>query len=162
MTPSLTLPLDSLDRTRAVGMALGGALPERALCLFFGEMGAGKTTLIKAVCEGLGIAPEHVISPTYTLVNIYPGRVSVYHVDLFRIEDAEALLELDRGDWINLAGPTLIEWPELALPLLQGEDALELRLTAPPHPPERRELCLAGTGSSYEEVLRAMRQMGHV
>ena len=139
-----------------LGVALGGALPERALCLFFGEMGAGKTTLIKAVCEGLGIAPQHVISPTYTLVNIYPGRVSVYHVDLFRIEDAEAMLELDRDDWINPAGPTLIEWPQLALPLLQGEAALELHLTAPPQAPERRELRLTGTGGGYEDVLRAM------
>ena len=113
---SLTVPLDSLEATRRVGRAIGAALPRRAVVCFSGEMGSGKTTLIKAICEGLGIAPETVISPTYTLVNIYPGRVLVYHVDLFRIEDSAALLEMDRNDWINAAGPTLIEWPGVARP----------------------------------------------
>lgn len=160
---NVELNLDSLARTREVGNALGRALADsapRAVCLFFGELAAGKTTLIKAVCEGLGIAPEHVISPTYTLVNIYPGNLSVYHVDLYRIEDGEALLEFDRADWINPEGPTLIEWPEPALPLLGGEETLHLRLTDPFAGPEARGLQVSGAEEPYGEVLRALEAFG--
>lgn len=175
VTQELILQLDGLERTRSVGMTLGmtlgGALKEglsegpglaggQALCLFYGEMGAGKTTLIKAICEGLGLNPAHVISPTYTLVNIYPGRVSVYHVDLFRIERPEAMLELDRDDWINPSGLTLIEWPELALPLLEGEEVLELHLIAPPGSPRLRELRMLCAGASFDHVFAALRPPG--
>ena len=153
MQNRLKLNLQSLAVTREAGIVLGRALPERAICLFFGEMAAGKTTLIKSVCEGLGIAPENVISPTYTLVNIYPGPPAVYHVDLFRLEDAEALLELDPDDWISREGPTLIEWPEFALPLLAGRETLEVRLLTTG--PESRELTLAG-GAHYRGVLGAL------
>ncbi|MCZ6728070.1 MAG: tRNA (adenosine(37)-N6)-threonylcarbamoyltransferase complex ATPase subunit type 1 TsaE, partial [SAR324 cluster bacterium] len=82
MAHQLTLSLPTLQETRQTGMALGGALERGALCLFFGEMAAGKTTLIKSICAGMGIPAENVISPTYTLVNIYPATPTVYHVDL--------------------------------------------------------------------------------
>ncbi len=126
--------LPSAEATRAAGLAFGrglargATLPQRALVLVRGELGAGKTTFIKAACEALGIAPAVVISPTYTLVNVYPGTPTVYHVDLFRLERPEALLELDERDWINSAGPTFIEWPDVAAPLLAGRPALTVWL----------------------------------
>ena len=158
------MQLENLERTRTVGLALGTALENslgvgRSVCLIYGEMGAGKTTLIKAICEGVGIDPNHVISPTYTLVNIYPGRVSVYHVDLFRIEVPDAMLELDRDDWVNPSGLTLIEWPELARPLLEGEKLLELHLSAPPGEPDRRELRLLGPSEDFQAVFTALDPM---
>ena len=156
MQNRLKLNLQSLAVTREAGIVLGRALPERAICLFFGEMAAGKTTLIKSVCEGLGIVPENVISPTYTLVNIYPGRLSVYHVDLFRIEQADALLELDRADWINPEGVTLIEWPRVALPLLDGEPFLEVHMAHAPATPERRLLRLHDPAGIYGGVMREL------
>jgi tRNA threonylcarbamoyladenosine biosynthesis protein TsaE len=98
-----------------------------------------------------------VTSPTYTLVNVYPGPRSVYHVDLFRLERPEALLELDREDWVNPDGPTLVEWPEHARPLLAGEDVLELSLTPDPARPEARVLELSGDDALYGGVLAALR-----
>jgi tRNA threonylcarbamoyladenosine biosynthesis protein TsaE len=135
--------LEDLAATRRAGLALGGALPRDALVLCFGPMGAGKTTLIKSLCEAVGIVPAHVISPTYTLVNVYPGAVSVYHVDFFRLERPEALLELDHADWVNPAGITLIEWPEVALPLLAGEPRLDVWLDAVDGLPAARRIALA-------------------
>ena len=148
------LHLGSLDITRRVGLAIGAALPARAILLFFGEFGAGKTTLIKSICEGLGSAPATVISPTYTLVNIYPGTVPVFHADLLRLDSPQALAEMDRGDWLNPAGPTLIEWPQAALPWLEGEPVLRMDLAhAGDH---ERELALSGPADPYGPVFAAL------
>jgi tRNA threonylcarbamoyladenosine biosynthesis protein TsaE len=152
--PHITLYLGSLVATRRVGLAIGAALPQRAILLFFGELGAGKTTLIKSICEGLGIAPVTVISPTYTLVNIYPGTATVYHADLLRLDSPQALAEMDRGDWLNPGGPTLIEWPRAALPWLEGESVLRLDLShAGDH---ERVLALSGPADRYGPVFAAL------
>jgi len=124
----ISLFLPSSADTRAAGLALGRSLPHDAIVLLRGDLGSGKTTLIKAICESLGIVPAVVISPTYTLVNIYPGSPTVYHVDLYRLERADALTELDEGDWLNPGGPTFIEWPELAAPMLAGRATLSILL----------------------------------
>jgi len=151
----VTLELPSLAATRAAGRALGRALTVGAIVLLEGEMGAGKTTLAKSICEGLGIDPRQVISPTYTLVNVYPGTLWVYHVDLFRLESPEALLDMDRADWVHAPGVTLIEWPEAARPLLAGEPTLTVRLDAPASG-ERRRATLAGDVGRYGPAFAAL------
>lgn len=91
---------------------------ERLLCLN-GDLGAGKTTLIKAVCERIGVR-DMVSSPTYAIINEYltEGGQAVYHLDLYRIEKEEELLDIgtqeiiDSGDWC------FIEWPEIASALI--------------------------------------------
>jgi len=150
--------LESLERTQAMGIALGEVLEPGAICLFFGEMAAGKTTLIKSVCAGLGVKPEVVTSPTYTLANEYPGRVTICHVDLFRIDTTEALFDLDRQDWLQEESVNLIEWPDLALPVLEGERCLELWLSAPPLPEgeHRRDLKMVDPTGNYPAVFQAL------
>ena len=152
----LTLKLNSLADTHRTGLLLGQALPRWAIVLLEGGLGAGKTTLAKSICEALGIRPEIVISPTYTLVNVYPGHWPVYHVDLFRLETPEALLELDRDDWINPQGPTLIEWPETARPLLSGDRVLEITLGLVGTAPDSREMALSEDGEGYGPVFTAL------
>lgn len=153
-----TLTLDSLETTRRIGLLLGDSLPLRGVVLLAGELGAGKTTLVKAVCEALGVRPEVVTSPTYTLANVYPGRCPVYHVDLYRLETSEALLELDEDDWINPEGPTLIEWPEAARPLLAERELLELDLAHGAASPETREMILRAEPGFYDAVFDALFQ----
>jgi tRNA threonylcarbamoyladenosine biosynthesis protein TsaE len=149
----VTVSLRSAQDTRAAGLALGRALPPRALVLLRGELGAGKTTLVKAACEALGIAPATVISPTYTLVNIYPGPPAIYHVDLYRLERPEAMHDLDEGDWINPDGPTFIEWPEIAEPLLAGRPALRVTLS---HAATGRTLAAASAAPEYAAAVAAL------
>ncbi len=147
----MTSPIEVHDltvayHTKPVLWDIDLRLPEGKLIAVVGPNGAGKTTLLKAVCEGLGIAPQLVTSPTYTLVNVYPGARSVYHVDLYRLETPEALLELERDDWVQPDGVTLIEWPELARPLLAGEAVLELALELLPGRPQARHLTARASG----------------
>lgn len=159
LTPLRPVLLESLDATHRAGLALGSALPPRGIVLCAGTLGSGKTTLLKAVCEALGIAPQMVTSPTYTLVNVYPRPRSVYHVDLYRMEAPEALLALDRDDWVNPEGITLIEWPDFARPLLAGETLLELRLSHVPGRPAARLLDAEVTGAErhlYAAALAAV------
>ena len=152
----MQIELTSLDATRRLGVALGCALPERAIVLCPGEMGSGKTTLIKSICEGLGVRRETVISPTYMLVNIYRGLRPVYHVDLFRLSRVEELLEMDRCDWINSEGPTLIEWPEIAIPLLAGETFLTARMSLVTGADNHRLLSLAGDAEAFQAVFTTL------
>lgn len=148
--------LATLADTARLGALLAAHTPRDAVLLLSGEMGAGKTTLTKAVCAAWGIAADTVISPTYTLVNIYPGPVPVYHVDLFRLEATDALAEMDPADWINPAGPTLIEWPEVALPLLEGLPLLGIRLTAAPDAPAQREAALSADDPRFAPLFEAL------
>lgn len=120
--------LNSLSQTQALGQTLAAGLRTGDCVLLFGEMGAGKTTLVKSMAAALGINPDLVISPTYTMVNIYQGQTEVYHVDLYRLQQPEDLESFDRDDLICESGLTLIEWPELLLPLLEGQSCLSLRL----------------------------------
>lgn len=80
--------------------------------LFYGEMGAGKTTLIKGICTTLGSTHE-ISSPTYALVNEYEGdNYLIYHFDLFRLKSFEEVLDIGFEEYIDSDAICLIEWPE--------------------------------------------------
>lgn len=104
------------DETRAVGRRLGETLAPGAFLGIAGPLGAGKTRLVQGLCDGLGVDPREVMSPTFALVNTYRGRHPVLHADLYRIEDAE---EVEATGMLDEAATsvTLVEWidrvPEL-------------------------------------------------
>ena len=83
----------------------------------FGPLGGGKTTFVKGVTAGLK-AKDPVTSPTFVLLNVYSGKIPLYHFDFYRLEKAQQLEALNLEDYLYGKGICLIEWPELALPLL--------------------------------------------
>lgn len=96
--------------TEAAGRALGRSLRAGAVVLLAGELGAGKTAFVRGLADGLGVAPDDVSSPTFTLVQEYRGRVALHHVDLYRITGAEAG---DLGlDELPYSGVVAIEWAD--------------------------------------------------
>ena len=87
-----------------------GAAAGQVYCLD-GDLGVGKTVFTKGFAKGLGIA-EHVNSPTFTILQIYEGRLPLYHFDVYRIEDEEELYEIGAEDYFYGKGVCLVEWAE--------------------------------------------------
>jgi tRNA threonylcarbamoyladenosine biosynthesis protein TsaE len=106
----------SEEETAAVARMLATRLHAGDVVLLSGELGAGKTAFVRGLAEGMGVDPEHISSPTFTLVHEYRGAdLTLYHADLYRLERAEAD---DLGLEEAVDGVLAVEWPErLAHPL---------------------------------------------
>ena len=87
------------------------------ICLT-GDLGAGKTTFTKGIAKALESIFEPV-SPTFNIVNEYPGRIPIYHFDLYRLKSIEDLYSIDIDNYLFSNGVCVIEWPEIAYPLLE-------------------------------------------
>jgi len=113
------LLLNDLD---AKAITLLKSYPGERLFAFFGEMGAGKTTFIKAICRSLGVR-ENVSSPTFALVNEYEDRKGkpVYHFDFYRIENEQEAFDIGVRDYFSSGHYCFIEWPEKILHLLPDD-----------------------------------------
>ncbi len=110
---SITLPLASLAETVALGERLGVTASPGDVITLAGGLGAGKTTLTKAIGRGLGVPAEcYITSPTFSLLHEYPGRLPLYHMDLYRLAGEEEIEELGFEDYLYGEGLCVIEWPE--------------------------------------------------
>ena len=118
--------LNSLKETDRFAKFVSKHVFSGSIIMLWGEMGSGKTTFTKSFCSGLGVKSEKVISPTYTLVNIYKGRLPIFHVDLFRLNTLKDMEDFDRQDLINDEGITIVEWPKLIIGYLTNEPLLNL------------------------------------
>lgn len=116
---------ESEDETAAAGQRLAAGLEPGDVVLLYGELGAGKTAFVRGLARGLGAADADVSSPTFTIIQEYAGRLTLYHVDLYRLEPKEVddlgLEELVSGD-----GIVAIEWAERWHG--RPDDAVEVRL----------------------------------
>jgi tRNA threonylcarbamoyladenosine biosynthesis protein TsaE len=99
--------------TMQLGEELASDLPRPCVVLLEGELGAGKTTLVKGIVRGLGAAREEdVTSPSFALVHEYGPGAKVYHIDLYRVESAQELSTLGLDDMLSSSAVVLIEWGE--------------------------------------------------
>ncbi len=104
---------NSLEKTGKIGMALGKRLEKKAVVMLCGELGSGKTTLIRYICKGIGVVKEDVVkSPTYVLMREYRGPFPIYHFDLYRLKDVVDLEEIGYYESIYDDGVTLVEWAD--------------------------------------------------
>ena len=110
--------------TRFISLSRG-----RKVFAFYGEMGSGKTTIIKSVCMALG-AIDTVTSPTFTLVNEYKtsGGESLYHIDFYRIRKTDEVLDFGTEEYLSSGSYCFLEWPELAEWILP-QDTIKVRIT---------------------------------
>lgn len=102
------------DALVAWGEALGRTLRAPRVVTLSGDIGAGKTTLVQAICRGYGVT-DPVTSPTFALVHEYAGGAApVFHLDLYRVRDRRDLLQLGWSDIVDASALVLVEWPERA------------------------------------------------
>lgn len=108
----MKLPVKSLDELKHAAEQLISFGGSEKIFLFYGEMGAGKTTLIKSLCEHLGVK-EHATSPTFSIVNEYQGESSkIYHFDFYRLKNQSEALDLGYEEYFYSGNYCFIEWPE--------------------------------------------------
>ena len=112
--------------TLRFGHLLGRAAAAGDILLLTGDLGAGKTVIARGIASGCG-AEEYVTSPTYTLMNRYSGRLTVYHFDLYRLAQPEDLYDLDYEEYFYGDGITIVEWPE-RMGYLYPEEGLEINV----------------------------------
>jgi tRNA threonylcarbamoyladenosine biosynthesis protein TsaE len=129
-----TITTHSESETSAVGRELAATLSAGAVVLLHGDLGAGKTAFVRGLAEGLGVAPAEVSSPTFTLVQEYRGgRLTLFHVDLYRLDDQREIDDLGLEE-IGADAVLTIEWAQKLegaawLKPWRSEHIVEVRLT---------------------------------
>jgi tRNA threonylcarbamoyladenosine biosynthesis protein TsaE len=118
----------SAAETEATGEGLAAGLSAGDVVVVSGDLGAGKTTLIRGACRALGVEGP-VTSPTFTIGQRYSGRLPVSHLDLYRLGGLEGEDPALLDDYLDPASVAFLEWPAIAEPELAGRRVLEVRLT---------------------------------
>jgi tRNA threonylcarbamoyladenosine biosynthesis protein TsaE len=118
--------ISSLEQLPLVAKELLETFANNRIFLFDAQMGMGKTTFIKELCKQLGSA-ANFSSPTYSIVNEYPSpKNKIFHFDLYRLKNSSELFDIGFEDYIADKAYCFIEWPELALPFLEGENYVQV------------------------------------
>lgn len=124
----MSIALNDSDETESLGAALWRALPEKCLVFLYGDLGAGKTTLMRGLLREAGYTGA-VKSPTYSLVEEYQlASRAVFHFDLYRLKDPEELEWFGVNDYLSQKALCCIEWPQMGAGYLPPAD-VELRLS---------------------------------
>lgn len=119
----MEIRIQSLEQIHEAARQFVEAMGDNTVFAFYGKMGAGKTTFIKAVCEELGVS-DAIASPTFAIVNEYrsdQGGELIYHFDFYRIKKLEEVYDLGYEDYFYSGALCFIEWPELVEELLPGD-----------------------------------------
>ena len=149
----------SAQDTRSLGRTLAAALcPGDVMCLH-GELGAGKTTFIQGVAEGLGVS-EPATSPSFTLLHEHRGRLPFYHLDLYRLAAAD-LTEVGVEEVLGSEAVVAVEWAE-RLPAGLCPDALVIVIGFDPRDEARRRIRFRASGPRGRRMLEAVAATNHV
>jgi len=153
----MTFTSRSPDETRRLGRRLGRLLQGGDVVGLVGELGTGKTLLVRGIAEGMGLSGRCVASPTFVLLREYPGPLSLYHLDLYRVDDAAALADLDVEALVDQRHAVVVEWAER---LSLGPGFFTLSITLRHRGPEERDLELEGHGARGDQLLASLAGMG--
>ena len=149
----------SVGETITFGERLGRLLAPGDVIALVGELGAGKTTMVKGIVQGLGVTDRRAVkSPTFALVHRYEGRIPVYHFDAYRLENAQEMLDIGSDEMIYGDGVSIIEWADNVSECLP-EEYLKVTLTAVSENERIIEVC--GYGDSYNKIIESSVVMGN-
>ena len=152
--PGGRLVTRSAAETRALGRALGSAAPPGTLVALSGPLGAGKTVLTKGLADGLGVTSV-VNSPTFVLMNEHAGRLRLFHVDAYRLDDPEEALAAGLLDEREAEGVTVVEWADR----LDGwlpQERLDIVLEPDASGGDERTIRWTARGGEHERLARVL------
>ncbi len=143
------------DDTRRLGHAIGELACGGEIICLVGDLGAGKTLLTQGIAEGLSVQ-GYVNSPTFTIVCEYEGRLPLYHMDLYRLDDPQMLEDIGFEEYLSEDGVTVIEWAEKAGSWMPKE-CLLIRIERIEGPDSnRRYFGMTGIGQKHIRMLKGM------
>lgn len=126
-----TIQIPSVEALPEAARQFAAEMGDNTVFAFYGDMGAGKTSFINALCEVLGVDPSETASPTFALINEYRSDTTaelIYHFDFYRVETLEEALELGIEDYFDSGAVCLIEWPERIAAALPN-DTVSVKIT---------------------------------
>lgn len=153
----MELITNSPRQTGDLARYLGEIAQPGTLLVLDGPLGAGKTSFVQGLAQGLGITGI-VNSPTFNIVKEYNGRLPLYHFDLYRLEDGEELWELGLDEYLNSGGVCALEWGERAQGLLPNE-RLHIRLEN--RGESMRSLFFTPVGSMHKSLVEELMKYAH-
>lgn len=125
-----TIHIAAADNVAETAREFVSLMGDETVYTFTGEMGAGKTTFIAALCEALGVSPEEANSPSFAIANEYRSDTTaelIYHFDLYRLDSLEEVMDIGFEDYLDSGALCLIEWPEKVLDILP-EDTVQVQI----------------------------------
>lgn len=126
-----SVKVQSIDGLAEAAREFIADMGDRTVVALHGEMGAGKTTFINALCKELGVESDPTTSPTFALVNEYRSDTTaelIYHFDLYRLESLDEAMDMGIEDYLDCGAVCLIEWPDIVDPMLP-DDTIDLTIT---------------------------------
>ena len=143
------------SETIRLGRSIGSRLRAGDVVALVGELGAGKTQFIKGLATGAGVGkPTYVSSPSFTLINEYPGRVPFYHIDLFRLKNQKEAEGLGLEDYLHGGGITAVEWAD-KIPSHLPKEMLSIHIAYKDK--NTRSIEIIGTGKRYLDLIDQIR-----
>lgn len=141
------------EETKELGKKFSSLLNREDVILLKGDLGAGKTTFVSGVAKGLGIEDD-IISPTFNIMKCYfNGRIPLYHIDAYRLEDQNVEIGLD--EYIEGDGACFIEWPQFIEELIPDE---VIEITLKTISDTNREITIESENKKYEHLLNALKE----
>lgn len=138
------------EQTRNFGLRLGKLLKSGDFICLEGNLGAGKTTLVKAIAQSMGFLAQDIVSPTFTIMNMHEGLLNLYHFDLYRLTDIAELEMIGFYDYHNADGVVVVEWSNLFVQAMPEKRlTISMLVTG-----QGRNISLKAQGARYEEICR--------
>ena len=138
----------SETETEALGTRLGNNIKPGTVIAYYGDLGAGKTAFTRGLARGLGVE-DRITSPTYNIVNEYPGEIPLFHFDMYRLESSDDLFDIGWEDYLTRGGVIAVEWSERVEDALEG--ALIIDIRKDPEMDDGRIITITG-GEEYADL----------
>ncbi len=150
----MVIILNNLQDTDKVGKIIGENLHAGSVICLEGDLGAGKTTLTQSIAKGMMI-DDYVTSPTFTIIKEYSGRLNLYHMDAYRLESEDDMIDLGYDEYINSDGVCIIEWASNIKGLIP-KSAITITITID-YESQKRYLDITGNGEQFDILIESLK-----